>query len=90
MTIYSRIKILSFAICLEACAYLPPFPAVNQCLYRYDKQAFYCVNTDTKAQVKIPIASPVMRAAQCVSADDYKKVQDWVSTVKQIAETRCR
>ncbi len=89
MTIFSKTKLTLFAIFLSGCAGIPPFPAVWQCLYRHDKGAFYCVNTETKTQLKVPLDSADMKAAQCVSADDFKKVQSWISTVKDIAEKRC-
>lgn len=82
-------KLALLIIVLEGCASLPPFPSVYQCGYRHDRAAFYCVNTETKAQVKIPENSEVMKGAQCLSPNDFKAVENWVQTVEQEAQQHC-
>lgn len=84
-----RIKILSLGISLSACAGLPPFPEVNQCGVNGSPRAFYCEDTTTHKQKKLPIDSPLMKGAQCLSADDYKKSEAWVTTVQEIASQHC-
>lgn len=72
------------------CAQLPPFPEVYQCQFNGNPRAFYCIDTKTKKQIKVQANDPVMKAAQCLSSDDYLEAQQWVKTVKQIAEQRCQ
>lgn len=31
-----------------------------------------------------------MKAAQCVSADDYLKIMEWVEEVKKVAKEKCK
>lgn len=83
------LRLMLLTICLSACESLPPFPAIWQCVYRNDKAAFYCVNTQTKAQLKIPQGAPSMKGAQCVSPKDFNTVQSWITSVKEIAEEHC-
>lgn len=85
-----KILLLATSLSLGACASLPPFPEVWQCAYsiRFDK--FRCVNTKTKQKVNLRRDDPAMEAAQCLSADDYKKSERWVSQVIDIAEKKCK
>jgi hypothetical protein len=69
---------------------LPDFPEVWQCQINGNPRAFYCVNTETKKQMKLPIDDPSMKGAQCLSADDYKKSEAWVDAVINIAQIRCK
>lgn len=87
-----KIKALLLIISLNvvACAVLPPFPAVNQCAYSVKFNKFRCCNTETKNCFNLVRDDGSMEAAQCLSADDYKKSTEWIDIVKQIAETRCR
>lgn len=48
------------------------------------------MNSNTKEQIKIPAADSSMKGAQCMSADDYKKSEDWVQSVINIAQSRCK
>lgn len=82
--------LLITCLSLSGCASLPPFPEIYQCAWNGTPRAFYCVNTQTKARIKIEAQDPSMKAAQCVSADDFKKVQAWVSQVEQVANEKCR
>jgi hypothetical protein len=65
-------------------------PGVYQCQYSGNPRAFYCVNTKTKEKIKLSADDPSMKAAQCLSADDYKKSEAWVKSVIEIAKTRCQ
>jgi hypothetical protein len=69
---------------------VPPFPRILQCQFNGTPRAFYCVDTETKERVKIELSDDRMKAAQCVSAEDFKKSQAWVQRVKEIAEERCK
>lgn len=73
-----------------ACAQLPDFPEVYQCVYLPSMNKFRCVNTRTKAKISLRLDDPRMNKALCVSVDDYRKSEAWVSQVKQIAERRCK
>ena len=85
---------LSVSLCVTSLSLLgcgsqvPAFPEVDQCAYV--SGFFYCVNTKTGAEVKLPASIQSMRGAQCMSLDDYRKSEQWVASVKQIAEKRCR
>jgi hypothetical protein len=83
-------KIVLLAIFLNGCASLPPFPEIWQCAFRKDKDAFYCQNTKTNQQLKIPLTAPSMKGAQCVNTKDFLSVQSWIRSVEQIAKERCR
>lgn len=74
---------------ISGCGSLPPFPEVYQCTYMPRFSKFRCTNTRTHARVNLPLNSPRMDGAQCLSIDDYEKAQHWIETVKQIAERRC-
>lgn len=90
MLIFLRASLILLTISLASCGTaIPDFPEVWQCQYNGNPRAFYCVNTKTKEQKKILANDAVMKAAQCISADDYKKSQDWIATVEQIAQQRC-
>lgn len=75
---------------LSGCSILPTFPEIWQCQFNGDPRAFYCVNTKTGEQKKFDLMDPVFKAAQCVSADDYKKVQQWISDSEKIILDRCQ
>jgi hypothetical protein len=80
----------AFLLMLMGCGKLPDFPETLQCAYSHSNQLFICVNTKTKAKVRLRADDPWMKNAQCVSLDDYKAGQTWVQTVKRIAERRCK
>ncbi len=89
---FSILKFALLTIGLSGCGRgIPDFPDnVFQCQYNGTPRAFYCVNVKTKDKMKIPGDSSAMRAAQCLSADDYKKSEAWVQTVVALAEKRCK
>lgn len=74
---------------LIACSSLPPFPEVWQCGYSIKFNKFRCVNTKTKQAINLKRDDPHMEAAQCLSFEDYKASELWVSNVKGIAEQHC-
>ena len=74
---------------ISACASLPPFPPVNQCAYSVKYNKFRCCNTSTQQCFNLKRESPSMEAAQCLSSDDYKKSEEWVQSVVNIANSRC-
>jgi len=82
------VGLLITSLSLVGCGAVPSFPEVDQCAYV--NGSFYCINTKTGAEVKLPASAPKMKGAQCMSLADYRKSEQWVATVKQIAETRCR
>lgn len=77
-------------IILTGCGKLPEYPETLQCTFSHARGLFFCVNTKTKAKVRLRADSPRMSGAQCVSLDDYRKGDDWVKSVIAIAERRCR
>lgn len=85
-----KILLLGISLNLAGCAVIPPFPEVEQCAYSIKFNKWRCCNTETKACRNVTRNDSSMEAAQALSADDYKKVSDWVDTVKQIAEERCK
>lgn len=90
MLIFLKISLALLTISLLSCGSLvPDFPEIWQCQVNGSPRAFYCVNTKTKEQKKIAIDSSEMKAAQCMSAEDYKKSEEWVQTVINIANERC-
>lgn len=85
-----KIALFLISLSLEACASLPPFPEIWQCAYSVKFDKFRCVNTSTKAAINLKRNDPRMEAAQCLSADDYKKSEEWLTSVLEIANKRCR
>ncbi len=73
-------------------AVLPEQPEVIQygVHANVEPPGFYGVNNKTEAHTYRPFQHPDMKAAQCLSADDYKKEEEWLSAVEQIALDRCR
>ena len=91
----NRIKqtslILLSGMFLASCAPgVPDMPEVYQCQYSGKPRAFYCMNTKTKEKIKLSADDPSMKAALCLSADDYKKSEAWVKSVIELAKTRCQ
>lgn len=79
------------ALFLASCGKeVPEFPQVSQCVFKVKYQAFYCVDNKTKARVKISVQDFAMDAAQCLSAEDYKKSERWIGDVRAIAEEKCK
>lgn len=86
-----KIALLLISLSLISCGTIvPEFPAVWQCGYSVKFNKFRCVNTKTKQAMNVKRDDPSMEGAQCLSADDYRKSEAWVESVKEIAETRCR
>lgn len=91
MQIFLKVSMgLSIILISLGCAQLPPFPEVYQCQYNGTPRAFYCVDTTTKKQIKVQANDPVMKAAQCLSSDDYKEAQSWIKEIKSLAEQHCK
>jgi hypothetical protein len=85
------VVVLVVASVLAGCGdRIPEFPSVWQCQWNGTPRAFYCVNTRTKERLKLDADSSRMKAAQCLSALDYKKTESWAQTVKEIALSRCQ
>lgn len=86
-----KIALLTISLSLISCGdVVPEFPEVWQCQYNGSPRAFYCVNSKTKARMKLDAGSSRMKGAQCLPADDYRQSEAWVQTVKEIAQQRCR
>jgi len=86
-------KMSLLSISLSSCAgakWVPPPPEVWQCGYSIQFDKFQCVNTKTGEKIKLSRDYPPMEAAQCLSADDYKKSEAWVQAVINIANERCK
>jgi hypothetical protein len=83
----SALLILSFS--LFACSKLPPFPEVYKCAWAGEPRAFFCVNTETGARIRVAPMDSSMNGAQCLSLEDYRKSENWVETIKKMAEKRC-
>lgn len=90
---YGRAKtaLLIISLSLElGCGTLAPAPVVDLCQFNGTPRAFFCENTETKAKEKISVSDPRMKAAQCLSADHYKLMSDYVDYLISEAEKRCR
>jgi hypothetical protein len=72
------------------CSKIPPQPEIWQCAHDADGTGFYCVNTKTKEEKVLLDSSPEMHGAQCVSLEDYGKLQQYYDTLKELAEKNCR
>lgn len=88
-------KIVSLVILISAsvaCSVIPPVPQHDQYGIHADVNppGFYGVNNETHAQTYRPFNDPVMKGGQALSAKDYASFQQWIESVKQIADQRCR
>lgn len=72
------------------CVQLPPFPEIEQDGYSYKYKKFRACNTITHKCRNISLDSPSMEGAQCMSGPDYKKSEQWVDAVVEIANQRCK
>lgn len=87
----SSLALLTISLAVNGCGFgVPEFPEVYQCAYAGNPRAFYCVNTVTKAKLKLPLDDSRMKGAQCLSASDYKKSEAWTKSVIELAKTRCQ
>lgn len=77
---------------MVACSGLPKVPGHVQYGVHADinPPGFYGVHNETKDQVYRKFDDPAMKAGQCLSADDYKAMQAWIKTVKDIVESECK
>lgn len=84
--------LFAIAISLSGCAQLPKVPRHVQYGTHADVNppGFYGVDNESSERVYRTFQDPHMKAAQCLSVDDYRSFQAWVSQVKEIAEQRCR
>lgn len=86
----TALKMALLAISLSSCAKVPPFPEIHQCAYSIKFNKFRCCNTRSKECFNLSREDERMEAAQCLSADDYKKSEAWVQAVINIANERCK
>lgn len=86
----AKIGLLAISLNVLACSQLPPFPEIYQCAWDGNPRAFYCVNTVTKERKKLQPLDATMKGAQCLSLEDYRRSEEWVETIKTMAERRCK
>lgn len=65
-------------------------PEVFLCQFNGTPRAFYCENTVTKKKTKYSVDTPVMKAAQCLSADDYRSISQYIDYLTTQAEEHCQ
>jgi hypothetical protein len=82
MRLLRTLKSALLIISLSSCSSLPR-PEVWQCQHNGTPRAFYCVNTKTKAKLKLTDVDSRMRGAQCLSPADYLKTEAWVRDLKK-------
>jgi len=83
------LSITATSLFLIGCNQLPKPPETWQCALISDSE-FFCINSKTKEEKMIGTGDSSMAGAQCLSLFDYESMQDWISTVKEIAERKCR
>lgn len=82
-------RLLIISLSLSACGTIAPPPAVDLCQYNGTPRAFFCENTESKTRERVESLDPRMKAAQCLSADDYKAMSAYLDYVIGEAEKRC-
>jgi hypothetical protein len=75
---------------LSGCRTIEDAPEYFLCQYNGNPRAFFCVNSKTGARLKLPADSPRMKAAQCLNADDYREMQNYIDYLIEQAQTRCQ
>lgn len=86
-----RILLCLSALSLSSCGLnVPPPPETWLCQVNDTPRAFYCKNTKTKERKLIAIDDPSMKAAQCLSADDFKKSEAYVMDLIDLAKKQCK
>lgn len=81
---------IGLVLSITGCRTIEDAPQVWQCQFNGSPRAFFCVNTHTKERRKLSAESPTMKAAQCLSAQDYKTMQSYVDYLIREAGKRCR
>lgn len=84
-----KMSLLIISLSILSCAHLPDHPAVWQCGYTVKFNKFRCVNVKTKQAINLKRDDPRMEGAQCLSVNDYERMEAWLQQVKEIAERRC-
>lgn len=77
-------------ISLSGCLTVEPPPPVDLCQFNGTPRAFFCENTTSGAKEKRVLEDPRMKASQCLSADDYKAMSDYIDYLTNEAQARCR
>jgi hypothetical protein len=85
-----KIALLITVLSLSACKTLEDAPAVWQCQYNGSPRKFFCKNTHTGERRTVPADSSSMKAAQCLSADDFRSMQNYVDYLIDEAQRRCQ
>lgn len=75
---------------LVGCKTVKSAPDVWQCTIAGNPKAFYCINTKTQKRWKLDLDDPEMAGVQCVSGDDYKRLQRWVDYLIGEAINNCK
>lgn len=74
-----------------ACGKVPEAPEAWLCAHDSAGTGFYCVNTrDTKKTKILRDDTADMHGAQCMSLDDYSKMQDYYKMLVDLAEKKCK
>lgn len=85
-----KIVLLATSLSLSACKTVDEAPEHWLCQYNGTPRAFYCVNSVSKERVKVPADSAGMKAAQCLSANDYLAMQGYIKYLIGEASRRCQ
>jgi hypothetical protein len=85
-----RTALVLSLLSLTSCKVIKRAPDVWQCTVAGEPKAFYCVNTKTGKRWKLALDDPQMSGAQCVSPDDYLRLQRWVDYLIGQATSHCK
>jgi hypothetical protein len=72
------------------CDGAPKPPVLWQCGYSIKFSKFRCVNTETKETLNLSRDDMKMEGAQCLSLDDYKKSEKYISELITYAREKCK
>jgi hypothetical protein len=75
---------------IQACDSVIKPPAVWQCGHSIKFDKFRCINTESGEAVNLSRDDMRMDGAQCLSIEDYKKSEQYVSDLIEQAKQRCK
>lgn len=84
-----KIALLAIALNLSGCRTIEDAPEYWQCQFNGNPRAFYCKNSRSGQRLLVDVNDTSMKGAQCVSADDYRALENYKAYLIDQAQRRC-
>lgn len=80
-----------FCLGVASCPKNVPEPPEHwECQFNGNPRAFYCENSVTFEQIKVPLESKAMKGAQCLPPNDVKIMSAYWDDLIRLAKQRCK